>query len=297
LINFDLFHNDLPGAIGVYLRLEPEPLLVDPGPSTSLGELNRGLEQHGLTVCDLRHVLLTHVHLDHAGATGDLAAMNPALTVHVHMDGAVHMAQPEKLVASTRRTFGELHDLLWGEVRPVPQDRIRPWVPGERFPLAPMRPISTPGHIAHHVAWLDESDGTLMAGDSLGIILGAGAPTHPATPPPAVDLEAWPHTLDEILAIAPERVGVTHFGLHADAADRVEQMRDRLRELTMRVMAAVERGDEDDAARYNDEVRHHLSQHADADRVERYFDCFGAESDWAGVAFYLKRNPAPAWID
>ncbi len=274
MINFDLFHNDLPGAIGVYLRLEPEPLLVDPGPSTSLGELNRGLEQHGLTVCDLRHVLLTHVHLDHAGATGDLAAMNPTLTVHVHMDGAVHMAQPEKLVASTRRTFGELHDLLWGEVRPVPQDRIRPWVPGERFPLAPMRPISTPGHIAHHVAWLDESDGTLMAGDSLGIILGAGAPTHPATPPPAVDLEAWPHTLDEILA-----------------------MRDRLRELTMRVMAAVERGDEDDAARYNDEVRHHLSQHADADRVERYFDCFGAESDWAGVAFYLKRNPAPAWID
>ena len=112
-----------------------------------------------------------------------------------------------------------------------------------------------------------------------------------------MDLEAWPQTLDEILAIAPERVGVTHFGLHDDAADRVEQMRARLRELTIRVMAAVDRGDEDDAARYNDEVRHHLSQHVDAERVGRYFDCFGAESDWAGVAFYLKRNPAPSWID
>jgi len=296
LIQFDLFHNGLPGSIGVYLRLDPEPFIVDPGPSTSLGELGQGLEQHGLGICDLKHILLTHVHLDHAGATGHLLAMNPGITVHVHADGAPHMADPERLVASTRRTFGELHDELWGEVKPVPADRIRTWSPGESFPLRPMRPVPTPGHIAHHVAWLDESDGTLMAGDSLGIILGDGAPTYPATPPPSVDLAVWPETLDRIAGIGPERVGVTHFGLHEDVGDRVQQMRDRLAELTARVQAALERGDADDAEAFAAETLERLGPSAGQEHVDRYFECFSAKADWEGVAFYLKRNPAPEWV-
>jgi glyoxylase-like metal-dependent hydrolase (beta-lactamase superfamily II) len=297
LINFDLVHNGLPGVIGTYLRLDPEPLVVDCGPSTCVTGFIQGLAKQGLEIGDLRHVLLTHVHLDHAGGAGHLAAMNPNLTVHVHVDGAVHMADPEKLVASTRRTFGELHDELWGEVRPVPKDQLRAWTPGERFPLRPMRPIPTPGHIAHHLAWLDESDGTLMSGDSLGIVLGEDVPTHPATPPPAVDLAVWPDTLDRIAAIGPERVGVTHFGFHADVADRVAQMRDRLADLTRRVREALDREDTDDAGRYGEEVIEHLSGYADPDRVAKYFRCFSAASDWEGVAFYLKRNPLPAWAE
>lgn len=296
MINFDLFHNDLPGAIGTYLRLDPEPMIVDCGPSTSLGELGQGLERHGVDICDLRHVLLTHVHLDHAGGAGHLLAMNPKITVHVHEEGAPHMADPEKLVASTRRTFGDLHDELWGEVRPVPKDNIRAWTPGTRFGMAPMRPIPTPGHIDHHLAWLDESDGTLMAGDSLGIILGEGVPSHPATPPPSVDLAIWPTTLETIRSIGPERVGVTHFGLHDDVDSRIEQMRDRLFELTERVAAALEGEDADDRERYGTEVTAYLSQFAEPERVQRYFECFSGRSDWDGVAFYLKRNPFPAWV-
>lgn len=291
MINFDLFHYGLPGAIGVYLEVDPEPLVVDPGPSTSLGELNQGLEQHGLGICDLKHVLLTHVHLDHAGATGHLVEMNPGLTVHVHEDGAPHMIDPEKLVRSTRRTFGDLHDELWGEVHPVPADRVRPWRPGASSPLRHWRPVPTPGHISHHVAWLNESDGTLMAGDSLGIILGDDVPTHPATPPPSLDLAVWPGTLDEILAIDPERVGVTHFGLHEDVADRVLQMRGVLQALSSRVQAALDRGDADDRERYAREVIAHLSEYTDPERVARYFRCFSAGSDWDGMAFYLQRNP------
>ncbi len=293
MINFDLFHNGLPGAIGVYLKTDPEPLIIDPGPSTSLGELNQGLEQNGLGVCDLKHILLTHVHLDHAGATGHLLAMNPGITVHVHEDGAPHMVDPDKLVKSTRRTFGDLHDELWGEVMPVPADRVRPWRPGESFPIRGFRPVPTPGHISHHLAWLDESDGTLMAGDSLGIILGDDVPTHPATPPPSVDLAAWPGTLDEILAIGPERVGVTHFGLHDDVTDRVAQMREALDVLTRRVHEALDRDDPGDRDRYAEEVAEYLSGFTEAERVGRYFRCFGAGSDWDGVAFYLKRNPLP----
>ena len=206
------------------------------------------------------------------------------------------MADPERLVASTRRTFGDLHDELWGEVKPVPADRIRTWSPGESFPLRPIRPVPTPGHIAHHVAWLDESDGTLMAGDSLGIILGDGAPTYPATPPPSVDLAVWPETLDRIAGIGPERVGVTHFGLHEDVGDRVQQMRDGLLERTLRVQAALERGDDDDAAAFAAETLERLGPSAGQEHVDRYFECFSAKADWEGVAFYLKRNPAPEWL-
>lgn len=294
MIHFDLVHNGLPGAIGVFLRLEPEPVVVDPGPSTSLDALREGLAARGVGVEDLRHVLLTHVHLDHAGATGHLARENPRLTVHVHVDGAPHMVDPTRLVASTRRTFGELHDTLWGEVLPIDAHRVRAWHPGDAPALRTIRPVPTPGHIDHHLAWLDETEGSLMAGDSLGIVLGGDVPTHPATPPPSVNLAAWPGTLDEILSIGPERVGVTHFGFHTDVPNRVEQMREGLEALTARVAGALDRDDLEDRDRYAEEVQDRLGQFADPERVARYFRCFSAGSDWDGVAFYLKRNPRPA---
>lgn len=294
MIHFDLVHNGLPGAIGVYVTTEPEPTLVDPGPSTTLSSLIQGLDRNGLGVDDLKHILLTHVHLDHAGATGHLLNLNPALTVHVHEDGAPHMADPERLVMSTRRTFGELHDQLWGTVHPVPADRIRTWRHGERSSAHPLRPIFTPGHIAHHIAWLDESDGTLMSGDALGIILGVDVPTHPATPPPSVDLSAWPGTLDRILDIGPERIAVTHFGAYEDVEGRVAQMREGLEAVTARVREALDRDDPEDRERYAAEVTERLGRFADPERVTGYFSSFNAASDWDGIAFYLKRNPPPS---
>lgn len=263
---------------------------MDPGPSTTLPALERGLAEHGMSPADLRHALLTHVHLDHAGAAGHLAVRVPGLLVHVHVDGAPHVADPERLVASTRRTFGDAHDRLWGEVLPVPADRIRAWQPRVRAPARGLRGLHTPGHIGHHVAWLDERTGTLFAGDSMGIILGPDAPTHPPTPPPAVDLEAWRRTLQMLAGVGPERVAVTHFGVHDDFEARLVQLGERLRDLEARVRAALDAADEGDAVAYEEEVREELSRFLQRERVDRYFDVFAAAMDWAGVRRYLEKR-------
>jgi glyoxylase-like metal-dependent hydrolase (beta-lactamase superfamily II) len=286
----DLEHLALEGAIACYLIEHDEPTIVDPGPSTTLDHLIGELATRGLGAGDLRHVMLTHIHLDHAGATGHLVSRFPNATVHVHEDGASHMVDPERLVASTRRTFGELHDKLWGDVKPVPPGRIRGWRVGERGPWLGLRPVPTPGHIAHHLAYLDERDGTLYAGDSMGIVLSDG-PTHPPTPPPAVDLRAWSSTLDEIGQIGPERFGATHFGLHGGVEARRLQLKERLDGLEARVREALASEDESDAEAFDLEVREELAPFMGAERAARYFDMFSAANDWAGVAFYLSRNP------
>ena len=287
----DLEHLDLEGAIACYLVDSPEPAIIDPGPSTTLDRLVSELGRLGVGPRDLRHVLLTHVHLDHAGATGHLLGHFPDAVVHVHVDGASHMLDPERLVASTRRTFGELHDRLWGEVKPVPLDRIRAWTPGESAPRAGLRPLASPGHIAHHLAYLDEADGTLFSGDSMGIAL-SGGPPHTPTPPPSVNLRDWARTLDRIGEIGPARFGATHFGFHDDVEARRVQLGERLDALETRVRSAVESGTEEaDAREFEGEVRAELAPFMGEERVNRYFDMFPAVNDWAGVLFYVKRNP------
>ena len=287
----DLRHLDLEGAIAAYVLLDPEPTVIDPGPTPCLDVLREGLRGLGVGAGDLHHIVLTHVHLDHAGATGHLVRDFPRASVYVHGDGAPHMVDPEKLVASTRRTFGEAHDRLWGQVLPVPADRIQAWRAGDRGPVEGLRALSTPGHISHHLAYLDEEDGMLFSGDCMGIVLGEGAPTHPPTPPPSLDLMAWERTLDDLAAVAPERFGATHFGVHAHVPERIAQLREGLASVERRVRDAVARDDLDDAQRYDREVRERLSPFREPGRVDEYFDMFTAATDWAGVKFYVERNP------
>lgn len=290
VVPIDLRHGGLPGAICAYLVVGDEPAVVDPGPSTTLDHLEEGIREAGVDPSELRHLFLTHVHLDHAGASGHLAAACPDLTVHVHEDAARHVADPERLVASTRRTFGEAHDRLWGEVRPVPRNRLRGWRPGEPLPLDGLRALPTPGHIAHHLAYLDEETGLLFAGDALGIVLHPEAPTHPPTPPPGVDVEAWLRTLAEIRVVGPERGGVAHFGVHDDVEGRVLQLESALQSLEARVREAMARDDPADADVYEEEVRTRLAPAVGRERVDRYFDTFPAATDWAGMKHYLERT-------
>lgn len=274
------------------MLLGPEPVLVDPGPTPVLPRLKETLEQIGLPLREIRHVALTHVHLDHAGSTGHLVREHPHVTVHVHEDGAPHMADPERLVASTRRTFQESHDRLWGTVLPVPADRIRPWRPREARGPGGLRGIPTPGHIGHHVAWLDERDGLMFVGDSLGIVLGDDTPTHPPTPPPAVDLLEWFGTLDEIDAIGPERAAVTHFGIHGKVPARTAELRERLRALALRVEEALAQGRaEEDAESFDAESRALMAETIPRERVDAYLDVFSAANDYRGVQRYVERNP------
>jgi len=290
----DLEHLGLEGAIATYFLEHPEPALVDPGPSTTLESLEGGLARMGVALEDLRHLFLTHVHLDHAGAAGHLAARNRHLAVHVHEDGAPHMADPERLVASTRRTFGDDHDRLWGDVLPVPRDRIRAWRPGESPSVRGVRPIPTPGHIAHHLAYEAERDAVLFAGDSLGIVLSTEAPTHPATPPPGVHLADWRRTLTETLAdVEVEAAAVTHFGLHSDLPDRRRRMLEALESLESRVRRAMQEGpaaEEADRDAFFEESVEAVAQGLSRERVEVYFSTFSPRSDWDGMRFHLDRT-------
>jgi glyoxylase-like metal-dependent hydrolase (beta-lactamase superfamily II) len=285
----DLQHLGIHGAIAAYLITDPEPTIIDPGPSTTLDRLHRGLAALGVEAAELRHVVLTHIHLDHAGATGHLAQANPALSVHVHSQGLPHMADPERLVSSTRRTFGESHDRLWGDVEPVPEGQlVAADAEGWNAPAA-LRAIPTPGHIVHHLSYLSEVDGTMYSGDSMGIILGKGAPSHPPTPPPSLDLAAWLKTLEMLGTYDPDRIAVTHFGIHGDFHERRAQLAESLGRLRDRVARALETGDMEDARRYHDEVVEQLQSYRGQGRIKEYFETFPAMSDWAGMRLYLER--------
>lgn len=294
VVPLDVEHDGLPGVICAYLLEEPEPTIVDPGPSTSLPTLFERLEKHGVPPEDLRHLLLTHIHLDHAGGAGQLVRKYPEITVHVHEEGASHLTDPTRLVASTRRTFGDAHDRLWGEVLPIPGDRIRAWREGDSWPLPRIRPIPTPGHIGHHLAWEAEGHGVLFTGDVMGVILHPDTVAHPPTPPPAVDLEAWRRTLDKTLApIDVEAFAPTHFGLHGDFHDRRRELRaalDRLVERVREAMIQGEAAEQADRDAYDREVRGELDLHFSAEWVERYLETFAPRTDWDGVRFHLART-------
>ena len=285
----DVVHLGLSGAISSYWIDGPEPALVDPGPSTSLDGLVEGLAEVGVALSDIQHVLLTHVHLDHAGGTGQLVARAPHLQVHMHADAAPHMAYPERLVASTRRVFGEAHDRLWGDVAAVPVDRIRTWEPRERLKVPGVRAFATPGHISHHVSFLSERDGTFVAGDAMGVILAPGAPTHPPCPPPGVDVPAWLETLEGLHGIGPEAVGVSHFGLHDDFTGRISEMQRRLSDFRDRVEAALASGNEHGGDAYDREVREAMSAFRPRDEVDACFDLFRPTYDWDGMQLHLER--------
>lgn len=289
----DTEFDGLGSAIACYLIADPEPTLVDPGPATTVDTLLEKVEATGVAPDQLRHVVLTHIHLDHAGGVGQLVHAFPGITVHVHEDGAPHLVDPDRLVASTRRTFGELHDRLYGEVLPVPADRIRAWRPGGRVRHPFLRPIPTPGHIDHHLAWLAEDDGTLFAGDALGLLPHPDGPVHPATPPPSVDLVAWRRTLDEIRGLGPERVAITHFGVYDDGRDKADRLEDGLAKLEARARAAMAEGREEaDAALYEEEVRSAYAAFFRRRGVDRYFDIFAAARDYAGVVRAIRKGKA-----
>jgi glyoxylase-like metal-dependent hydrolase (beta-lactamase superfamily II) len=287
----DLEHHGIPGSIATYLLLDGEPTLVDPGPASTLPRLREALAAQGVPLGDLRHLLLTHVHLDHAGAAGDLAAAVPKLRVHVHRDAAPHLVDPEKLVASTRRTFGAAHDELWGVTRGVRADAITAWEPRGRLPAAlrRLRALPTPGHIAHHLAYLDEGDGTVFAGDALGIVLHADAPSHTPTPPPAVDLDAWRATLAALRGLGAERAAIAHFGVHRDVAARTHRLQEALDRLEARVRKALAAGrEEQDARAFEEEARDALGAAAGREWADRVFDVFRPENDWRGVRRWVE---------
>jgi glyoxylase-like metal-dependent hydrolase (beta-lactamase superfamily II) len=230
----DLLHQG-ERVVGVYLLETPEgPALFDCGPSSSIDALKAGLAGRGLALTDLRHLLLSHIHLDHAGAAGSLVREHPALQVHVSGIGAPHLVDPSKLEASARRLYGESFDSLWGELAPVPAANVHPV--GDR--VLGLVTFPTPGHASHHVSYLD-AEGTLYAGDAVGVRIQPGRHILPVAPPPDVDLEAWEHTLQEIERRAPERLALIHFGVADDPDEHILRMREELATWAERVRSGM----------------------------------------------------------
>jgi glyoxylase-like metal-dependent hydrolase (beta-lactamase superfamily II) len=231
----DLLHQGTPRVIGIYLLETGDgPALLDCGPSTCIPRLKAGLAERGLDLSDVRHLLLSHIHFDHAGAAGALVREHPGLAVHVSEVGAPHLADPSRLERSARRVFGEAFDTLWGEVAPVPEENLH--LVGEQ--VAGLECFPTPGHASHHVCYVG-LDGTLYAGDAAGVRLQPDPCVLPATPPPDVDLEAWARSLDEIERRSPERLALIHFGVAVDPVEHLARMRDGLALWAGRVEAGM----------------------------------------------------------
>jgi glyoxylase-like metal-dependent hydrolase (beta-lactamase superfamily II) len=205
-----------------------DAVLVDPGPASCMDVLLEALGGE-----PPRALLLTHIHLDHAGASGSLVERWPELEVYVHERGAPHLIDPTKLLGSARRLYGEDMDRLWGEVVAVPERNIRALRGGERVIDGEFEVAYTPGHASHHVSYL--RDATAYVGDVGGVRIAADALTIPPTPPPDIDLEAWHESIALIAAWQPDRLAVTHFGVYEDVGAQLEEVSGRLDEWAARV--------------------------------------------------------------
>ena len=240
----DLRHLGRECVIGSYLLDTVDgPALFDCGPTTCVPALKAGLSDRGLELSDIRHLLLSHIHLDHAGATGVLVREHPELQVHVSEAGAPHLVDPERLERSARRLYGDELDTLWGELAPVPEQNVH--VVGTE--VLGLECFPSPGHAWHHVCYLD-GDGTLYAGDAAGVRIQPASFVLPPTPPPEVDLEAWDETLYEIAKREPQRLALIHFGVAEDVDRHLTELRARLAEWADRVHQGASEEDFEAAA-------------------------------------------------
>jgi len=220
----DLFHCGDERRIASYLVETDDGLaLFDCGPTSCLPALREALAARGVELRDLRHLLLSHIHLDHAGAAGALVRENPALTVHVSEIGAPHVVDPSRLEASARRLYGDLFDELWGELAPVPAENVR--VASDH--VVGLECFPSPGHAWHHVSYLHE-DGTLYCGDVAGVRIAPGRFVFAPTPPPEVDLDAWERSIDEMERRAPPRLALIHFGVFDDVERHLTALRETM---------------------------------------------------------------------
>jgi glyoxylase-like metal-dependent hydrolase (beta-lactamase superfamily II) len=231
----DLHFGTRERAIGVYLVETDDGLgLFDVGPTSTLPALETGLAEHGVGLEDVRHLLLSHIHLDHAGATGPIIRSHPHLTVWVSAIGAPHLIDPSRLERSARRLYGDLFDPLWGELAPVPEANVR-IADGD---VLGWDCFATPGHASHHVSYF--RDGTLLAGDAAGVRMPGSSYVLPVSPPPDIDVEVWHETVAAIRAREPERLALIHFGVHDDVGSHLDRLESELDRWAARVRDGID---------------------------------------------------------
>lgn len=270
----DVKHLGFDRVIGSWLV---DGYLVDPGPEASVENLLAGLAEerpHSL--------LLTHIHFDHAGASGRLVERWPDLKVYVHEQGARHMADPERLVASARQIWGDDFDRLWGEVVPVPESNIEVLTGGET--VGGLFDVEyTPGHAKHHVSYLHRPTRHAYVGDMAGIRIPPTDVVRAPTPPPDIDVDAWLDSVDRIEAWDPSAVVITHFGRWDDAAGQLAAVREALR-----FQADLARdASEDEFVRVMNE---RAEAQVDDDTGRRLFDAGNPRDFYVGLQRYWSKK-------
>jgi glyoxylase-like metal-dependent hydrolase (beta-lactamase superfamily II) len=269
--------------------------LIDPGPATTLPTLERELARRGFGVGDVRQLLLTHIHLDHAGAAGSLVRANPGIEVFVHEVGAPHMADPSRLMSSATRLYGQDMQRLWGEFLPVPVSRLRSLHGGERITVGgrELEVVYTPGHASHHVSYFDRGSRIAFVGDTAGIRRGSGTYVLPPTPPPDIDLEAWRVSADRILAWDPDTLFLTHFGPFHGARPHFEELFDRLAQwsgLVRRLLADTALDDAERERQFVDECVRDLRRTVGEQEAAQYGRAGRLDYSWQGLARYWRKK-------
>ena len=253
------------------------PALFDCGPSSTLPRLKEGLRSRGIELEEIRHLLLSHIHLDHAGAAGAIVRTNTEMTVWVSHVGAPHIVDPSRLERSARRLYGDAFDSLWGELAPVPERNVR-IADGDVLGL---EAFPTPGHASHHVSYFDP-DGTLWAGDAVGVRIEPSRYVFPGTPPPDVDIDAWRRTIASIAERHPERMALIHYGVATDVDEHLHALTIELEALSTSVH---------DGMAIDDYV---LRTRGSAEDPDRYDRAAPFDQAWQGLRRYWDKQATSA---
>jgi glyoxylase-like metal-dependent hydrolase (beta-lactamase superfamily II) len=291
----DLNFLGVPRVIATGVLQGPDGIaLVDPGPSTTLPALEAALGRIGAGVGDVTALLLTHIHLDHAGASGTLVARNPRIRVFVHERGAPHLIDPSKLLASATRLYAGEMDRLWGEFRSLPAAAVHGLSGGETIDAGGrrIRVAYTPGHASHHVSYFVEGAGLAFVGDTAGIRLQPEGYVLPPTPPPDIDLEAWRGSLARIREWRPETLFLTHFGPSDAPAAHLAALEDHLEVAAglARDSLAREGTDEDREAWFTEAIRRELRRRMGEGDVHAYEVAGRFDLSWRGLARYWRKR-------
>lgn len=270
--------------------------LVDPGPASTLGTLRGALASSGIGLEDVTTLLITHIHLDHAGATGVLLRDYPRMKVFVHQAGAPHLADPSKLLSSATRLYGDDMDRLWGEVLPVPASALTVLQGGERIEAGgrPLDVAYTPGHASHHVSYFSADTGLAFVGDTAGIRLAPCEYVLPPTPPPDIDLELWEQSLTQYEAWRPDTLFLTHFGPSGPAGAHLAELRDHTSAMAGLVKQALSRdGSDEDQERWAvNQIRLELTRRLGEREAQAYETAGRLDLSYRGLARYWRKRGA-----
>jgi glyoxylase-like metal-dependent hydrolase (beta-lactamase superfamily II) len=267
--------------------------IIDPGPTSCLPALELGLQANGIRWPDVRHILLTHIHLDHAGASGTIVREHPHIQVLVHERGARHMIDPSRLVESATRIYGDRMDHFWGEFAAVPTGNVVSLAGGERVEAGgrTFDVAYTPGHASHHVSFFDQSSGVAFVGDTAGVCINGGY-VLPPTPPPDIDVELWATSVDRILEWSPATLMLTHFGPVTNVRPHLAALIENLTTTAgiARSLLSEPGTDEERGSAFADKLRYLLRKQMIESEVMTYVVAAAYEHLFSGLARYWRKK-------